>query len=187
MLSPWKKLYPGVFNPLTTSVPYHIETSQLICIANQYIGFYVVAMVVNGLRPYQTSMIRRFYENRRQLPLYPMKTSENLFSWVYVERESRKLLSGKSFITDAWQSSKYASAFFWKIYTWKIFTDFTRQILSSKISYPPKIFETTFQGIIVPMSFVVPNLSSFWLILLCLKICYEGNLEPPKFFSVKSW
>ena len=26
-------------NPLTTSVPHHIETSQLICIANQLTGF----------------------------------------------------------------------------------------------------------------------------------------------------
>ena len=28
-----------VFNPLTTSVPRHIETSQLICNANQLTGF----------------------------------------------------------------------------------------------------------------------------------------------------
>ena len=54
------------------------------------------------------------------------------------------------------------------------------------MSYPPKIFESTLQGINVLMSLVVPSLSSFWLILLCLKICYEGKLEPPKFFSVKS-
>ena len=28
-------------NPLSTSVFHHIETSQLICIANQLIGFYM--------------------------------------------------------------------------------------------------------------------------------------------------
>ena len=30
------------FNPLTTNVPHHIETSQLICIANQLAGFYMM-------------------------------------------------------------------------------------------------------------------------------------------------
>ena len=30
------------FNPLTTSVPHHIETSQLICIANQVTGSYMM-------------------------------------------------------------------------------------------------------------------------------------------------
>ena len=29
-------------NPLTTNVPCHIETSQLICIANQFTGFYMM-------------------------------------------------------------------------------------------------------------------------------------------------
>ena len=29
-------------NPLTTSVPHHKETSQLICRANQLIGFYIM-------------------------------------------------------------------------------------------------------------------------------------------------
>ena len=28
------KTYPAFINPLTTYVPHHIETSQLICIAN---------------------------------------------------------------------------------------------------------------------------------------------------------
>ena len=38
-------------NPLTTNVPHHIETSQLICIANQLTGFYMKGtLVVNGLR-----------------------------------------------------------------------------------------------------------------------------------------
>ena len=36
--------------PLTTNVPQHIETSQLICIASQLTGFYIwVALVINGL------------------------------------------------------------------------------------------------------------------------------------------
>ena len=29
-------------NPLTTNVPQHIETSQLMCIANQLTGFYMM-------------------------------------------------------------------------------------------------------------------------------------------------
>ena len=29
-------------NPLTTSVPHHIETSQLICRANQLTAFYMI-------------------------------------------------------------------------------------------------------------------------------------------------
>ena len=29
----------GIVNPLTTNVPHHIETSQLICTANQLTGF----------------------------------------------------------------------------------------------------------------------------------------------------
>ena len=38
------------FNPLRTSVPHHIETSQLICNANQLTGFYMMrTLVVNGL------------------------------------------------------------------------------------------------------------------------------------------
>ena len=32
----------SVFNPLTTNVPHHIETSQLIYIANQLTGFYMM-------------------------------------------------------------------------------------------------------------------------------------------------
>ena len=31
-----------VFNPLTTIGPHHIEASQLICIANQLTGFYMM-------------------------------------------------------------------------------------------------------------------------------------------------
>ena len=30
------------FNPLKTSIPHHIETSQLICKANQLSGFYMM-------------------------------------------------------------------------------------------------------------------------------------------------
>ena len=29
-------------NPLTTNLPHHIETSQLICNANQLTGFYMM-------------------------------------------------------------------------------------------------------------------------------------------------
>ena len=31
-----------VFNPLTTTVPHHIENSQSICAANQLTGFYMM-------------------------------------------------------------------------------------------------------------------------------------------------
>ena len=33
------------FNLLTTKAPHHIETSQLICIANQLTGFYMMANI----------------------------------------------------------------------------------------------------------------------------------------------
>ena len=32
-------------NPLTTNVPHHIETSQLICIVNQVTGFYMMGNI----------------------------------------------------------------------------------------------------------------------------------------------
>ena len=45
-----------IVNPLTTNVPiidqcsHHIETSQLICTANQLTGYYMMgALMVNGL------------------------------------------------------------------------------------------------------------------------------------------
>ena len=33
-------------NPLTINVPNHIETSQLICSANQLTGFYIIVNIV---------------------------------------------------------------------------------------------------------------------------------------------
>ena len=42
-----------LINPLTTNVSHHMETSQLICIANQLTGFYMMGtLVVNGLMWY---------------------------------------------------------------------------------------------------------------------------------------
>ena len=35
-----------LINPLTTNVPYHIETGQLICNTNQLTGFYMMGNVV---------------------------------------------------------------------------------------------------------------------------------------------
>ena len=35
----------GNINPLTTNVNHHIETSQLLCIANQLTGFYMIGNV----------------------------------------------------------------------------------------------------------------------------------------------
>ena len=32
----------GKLNPITTNVPHHIETSQLICNANKLTGFFMV-------------------------------------------------------------------------------------------------------------------------------------------------
>ena len=34
-----------IINTLTTNVSYHIETSQLICIANQFTGFYMMGNI----------------------------------------------------------------------------------------------------------------------------------------------
>ena len=37
--------------PLTTSVPHHTETSQIICFATQLTGLYMIGtFVVNGLK-----------------------------------------------------------------------------------------------------------------------------------------
>ena len=35
----------SLVNRLTTNIPYYIETSQLICIANQPTGFYVMGNI----------------------------------------------------------------------------------------------------------------------------------------------
>ena len=37
-----KYMVRGVFNLLTINFPYHIETSQLICIVDQLTGFYIM-------------------------------------------------------------------------------------------------------------------------------------------------
>ena len=34
-----------LFNLLTTNVSHHIETSQLVCIANQFTGFYMIVNI----------------------------------------------------------------------------------------------------------------------------------------------
>ena len=54
--------------------PNHIETSQLICSANQWTGFYMIeTSVMKELIPFQANF----------LFLYPFKTSENV--WVKVK------------------------------------------------------------------------------------------------------
>ena len=43
--------FVDIINPLTTSVPHHTETSELICMANQFTGFYMMRNIgrwVNG-------------------------------------------------------------------------------------------------------------------------------------------
>ena len=37
--------FKGLFNPLTTNVPHHVETSQLICNANQLIVFCMIGNI----------------------------------------------------------------------------------------------------------------------------------------------
>ena len=39
-----KSIFKNI-NPLTTNVFHHIETSQLICIANQLTGFYMIGNI----------------------------------------------------------------------------------------------------------------------------------------------
>ena len=39
---PWHSPPDPYFNPLTTNVSHHIETSQLTCTANQLTGFYMM-------------------------------------------------------------------------------------------------------------------------------------------------
>ena len=39
--------YIVMLNPLRTIVPHHVETSQLVCIANQLTGFYMMRNVGN--------------------------------------------------------------------------------------------------------------------------------------------
>ena len=49
---------PGLlFNPLTTNLPHHIETSQLNCNANQLTGLAWGRMAVNGLRDWSNSFL----------------------------------------------------------------------------------------------------------------------------------
>ena len=33
------------FNPLTTNVPHHVETSEVICTANRLNGFYMIDII----------------------------------------------------------------------------------------------------------------------------------------------
>ena len=40
-----KILHEEMFNPLPTNVPHHIETSQLICNANQLTSFYMMGNI----------------------------------------------------------------------------------------------------------------------------------------------
>ena len=61
----------NVMNPLTINVPNHIETSQVICFANQLIGFYTMGTpVVHGLTSsnalkFSTKFWRSDYRFRR--------------------------------------------------------------------------------------------------------------------------
>ena len=53
-----------IFNPLTTNVPHHIETSQFICNANQLTGFYV--MENNGPLPQVAGLLFWMIDPQKQ-------------------------------------------------------------------------------------------------------------------------
>ena len=40
-----KNIFKSSLNPLTTNVPHHEETSQMICIGNHLIGFYMMEII----------------------------------------------------------------------------------------------------------------------------------------------
>ena len=63
----------GVFNPLTTTAPHHIETSQLICSANQSTDFYMMG-----------STGRLWVNVNFELILYQMKhINQMLLIWAH--------------------------------------------------------------------------------------------------------
>ena len=54
-------LFWNRINPLTTNVLHHMETTQLICIANHLTGFYMMrTLVFNEIRYYATFKVRKF-------------------------------------------------------------------------------------------------------------------------------
>ena len=54
-------LFWNRINQLTTNVLHHMETTQLICIANHLTGFYMMrTLVFNELRYYATFKVRKF-------------------------------------------------------------------------------------------------------------------------------
>ena len=75
--------FSTTLNPLTTNVPHHIATSQLINIANQLTGFYMIGtMVLNGLTHWSNVCIttllgKEFAKHMR------VKKNEILFMSIY--------------------------------------------------------------------------------------------------------
>ena len=45
LLSKQAEIELHLINPVTTNVLHHIETSQLICIANRFNGFYIMGNI----------------------------------------------------------------------------------------------------------------------------------------------
>ena len=66
-----KIVIPKTFvNPLTTNVPYHVETSQLICTANQLTVFFMTGTLV-VLK--SSKLLKSYLENqsRRRITYFP--------------------------------------------------------------------------------------------------------------------
>ena len=69
-----------------TNVPHHLETSKLICIANELTGFYMMGkLVLNGL-------MRRFLQYLKQETYYgpPWKQVAGLYSQFTCKKKNAK-------------------------------------------------------------------------------------------------
>ena len=79
-----KIVIPKTFaNPLTTNVPYHVETSQLICTANQLTVFFMTGTLV-VLK--SSKVLKSYLENqsRRHITYFPRNgTKFTMFHKIY--------------------------------------------------------------------------------------------------------
>ena len=80
MLKILKKHYKkgNIGNPLTTSVPHHTETSQFICWANQFTGFYMIG----NIGCYWVKSYIRW----KSIILYPLMCDE-LFFFIWRKKQ----------------------------------------------------------------------------------------------------
>ena len=71
-----KGLKVTTINPLTTNVPCHIETNQLICRTNQLTGFYRMGTLdVNGLT---SVLIFKIWKNTSTLELKNLRENSQM-------------------------------------------------------------------------------------------------------------